>query len=387
MEKPTKLEYIPKGFRTFSTNCGIKDDSSDLGVVFSERMANAAALFTRNAVVGEPIKVGKKHIVDGKLQAIVVNSKNANVATGKQGYEKSLSICEKIATEIAIPVDSVLPSSTGVISRQLPVEKVLNALDNLSSNLSEEADFVAFSKSIMTTDTFPKFVSAKVGNASIVGVAKGSGMIEPNMATMLSYFFTDAELPSDFLHETLQECADKSFNCLSVDTDTSTSDTLVIMANGLAGAVDKREFKKVFLDLCVQLTCYLARDGEGATKLFKVTVENASTAEEARRVGKSIINSPLVKTMIYRGDPNWGRVLMAIGKTDNYTGNPDLINLHWGENSEVKMTDSEAVLSKYLTDNEVIHLAVDLQNGSCSEQSYGCDLTEEYVKIIAYYTT
>ena len=371
---------------SYHTSCGIKDNTLDLGVVFSETPANSAAVFTRNAFPGEPVKIGRKIIQNGLLQAIVVNSKNANVATGSDGYENSLKICRKTAQELNIPVDSVLPSSTGVIGRPLPFEKVLAGLDSLKDQLVNPADFPGFAAAIMTTDTFPKFVSAQTGNASIVGVAKGSGMIEPNMATMLSYFFTDAEISSNDLDRILRSCADKTFNCLSVDSDTSTSDTLVIMANGKAGKVDLVEFENTLLSLCTDLTKMLARDGEGATKLFIVDVINADSADAAKKIAKSIINSPLVKTMIYQGDPNWGRIYMAVGKTSGVHLREPQIQIFWGKNREIDSSSTTA-LSKYLRENEELFLTVDMCSGKSSCRVYGCDLTEEYVRINAFYTT
>ena len=252
--------------------------------------------------------------------------------------------------ELNISEELVLPSSTGVIGRTLPVEKILTGLKGLNDKLMMPPDFEGFAKAIMTTDTYPKFVSAKVGNASIIGVAKGSGMIEPNMATMLSYFFTDAQIDKANLHRILKSCADKTFNCFSVDSDTSTSDTLAIIANGLAGEVDFAEFEKTLQVFVYDLTKMLARDGEGATKLFIVDVINADMSDSAKKIGKSIINSPLVKTMIYQGDPNWGRIYMAIGKTFGvHLEEPD-IKIFWGKNRE--FDSSSTTVNKYLKENE-----------------------------------
>lgn len=387
MFKSSGLTSLPAGYLSYHTSCGIKDNSLDLGVVVSEKPASCAAIFTQNVFPGEPIKIGRKHIQDGTLQAVVVNSKNANVLTGLSGYEKSMKICEKVADELGIVKELVLPSSTGVIGRPLPLEKVLTALDGLKGNLSKPADFAGFANAIMTTDTKPKVVSAKVGNASIVGVAKGAGMIEPNMATMLSYFFTDAQVSSSDLGRMLKSCADKSFNCLSIDSDTSTSDTVAILANGLAGPVDLRAFEEALEMLCVDLVKMIARDGEGATKLFLVDIINAESVEVARKVGKSIINSPLVKTMIYQGDPNWGRIFMAIGKTPGLVAVKDSVKIFWGKDRLIDQNSASEDLSGYLKENEEINLIIDMGNGSESCRVYGCDLTEEYVKINAYYTT
>lgn len=383
--KPKPLVASPRGFRSFITNAGIKDTSLDLGVVVSEVPATAAAIFTTNQVKGNPVKVGIKHIRGGKVTALVVNSKNANVATGKQGYADCVRICRAVADELKIPIRQVFPSSTGVIGRRLPTGKVLSALKGLAHRLRADADFAGFARAIMTTDTFPKYAVRKIGRATLVGVAKGSGMIEPNMATLLSYFFTDAKLSAATLKKVLRTTADATFNSLSVDTDTSTSDTVLVMANGLAGSVSETAFAKAFGEVATELTRMLARDGEGATKLFTVTVKNAASAAQAKAIGKSIINSPLVKTAIYKGDPNWGRIFMAVGKTPGAKVNPEKIKIRWG--GKAYSNDQLAELSKYLRSNEELKLEVSLGVGKAAWTVYGCDYTEEYVAINAYYTT
>lgn len=388
MKKPSVIEHCPEGFYSYHTSCGIKDDTLDLGIIYSANPAAAAALFTQNLFVGEPVKIGRDIIRKGQLQAIVVNSKNSNVATGVAGHENSIKVCQKVAAEMQIAEDLVFPSSTGVIGRPLPVEKIIAGLEGLKGKLVQPADFIGFARAIMTTDTHPKFVSAKVGNASIVGVAKGSGMIEPNMATMLSYFFTDAKIDKHDLHRILKSCANESFNCLSIDSDTSTSDTLAIMANGVAGDVNLKDFEDTLRSLCIELTRMIARDGEGATKLFIVDIINTDLVETARKIGKSIINSPLVKTMIYQGDPNWGRIYMAVGKTYGIHLDEPHIKMLWGKERQLdSQTVPVAELNKYLRENEEIHLTVDIGTGANSCRVYGCDLTEEYVRINAFYTT
>lgn len=383
--KSKPLIGIPRGFRTFITNAGIKDTSLDLGIVVSDVPANAAALFTQNQVKGNPVLVGMKHIRAGKVTALVVNSKNSNVATGKQGYADCIKVCKTVANELNIPLTQVFPSSTGVIGRRLPAGKIMSAVKGLGQKLAPKPDFAGFAKAIMTTDTFPKFVSRKIGKATLVAVAKGSGMIEPNMATMLAYFFTDAQISSLTLQKMLKDATDKTFNSLSVDSDTSTSDTVMIMANGLAGKVNEKAFAKALLSAATELARMLARDGEGATKLFTVTVKQARSEAEARAIGKSIINSPLVKTAIYKGDPNWGRIFMAIGKTPGVKINPDKIRIRWG--GVLYGNDRLSALSEYLKNNEELELEVSVAAGKAQWTVFGCDYTEEYVKINAYYTT
>lgn len=395
---PQELQ-IPQGFSSFVTCANIKNNSEDLTVVCSERPCNAVAMFTKNKVKGNPVLVGKKHIKDGSIQAIVVNSKNANVATGKQGYQDALNICKKVAEELDISCKNVFPSSTGIIGRRLPVEKITSALNSLKSNLKTPADFSHVAKAIMTTDTFAKTVSVTFDGITICGIAKGSGMIEPNMATMLAYFFTDAKISSKQLSIILKKIVKKTFNSLSVDTDTSTSDTVLLMANGMVeNAKKKNSNKKKFIrkfseeleKLATELTRMLARDGEGATKLFTVDVIHAKSKHDAKKIGKSIINSPLVKTAIYKGDPNWGRIFMAVGKTPNVKINPNTIKLFWGKDIRYYDQQSEEALQQlhsYLSGSEEIFLTVDLQQGKKNWRVYGCDLTEEYVHINAYYST
>lgn len=383
--KSKPLTSIPRGYKTFITNAGIKDSSLDLGVVVSEVPATAAAVFTRNQIKGNPVQVGIKHIRSGKVSAVVVNSKNSNVATGKQGYEDCVKICQSVADQLGVPVTQIFPSSTGVIGRRLPAAKVIAALSSLQKNMSAHVDFEGFAKAIMTTDTFPKFVSRKVGKVTIVGVAKGSGMIEPNMATMLSYIFTDAALSAAQLKRLLKDAVEPTYNSLSVDTDTSTSDTVLVMANGLAGKVNLPAFTKAFREIALELTRMLARDGEGATKLFTVTVKDCLNEKQAKAIGKSIINSPLVKTAIYRGDPNWGRIFMAIGKTPSVKVAPEKIRIRWG--GKAYTNEQLGALTAYLQKNEELSLEISMGTGTKAWTVYGCDYTEEYVKINAYYTT
>lgn len=385
MEKPKKLSLVPIGYSTYVTSAGIKDKSLDLGVVFSEVPAKAVALFTKNKICGNPIKVAKKHIKQKKVQALVVNSKNSNVATGKEGYEACVNLCAFVAQKLKIKPNLVFPSSTGVIGRRFPIEKILNALNHLPEKLLKPPDFESFAQAIMTTDTFPKWAERKIGKSTLIGVAKGSGMIAPNMATLLAFFFTDADLPYTYLKYTFKKIIDKTFNSLSIDGDTSTSDTALIMANGLAGKVNPKEFREALLSLAEELALYLARDGEGATKVLVVDVIGAKNDKEAHKIGLSIINSPLVKTAIYKGDPNWGRIFMAIGKTPKVTVKESQIKLFWGKD-KIGVDDLKK-LQDYLQKEEILELTVDLGIGNGKSRVFGCDLTEEYVRINAYYTT
>jgi glutamate N-acetyltransferase / amino-acid N-acetyltransferase len=383
-------EFLPpRGFLSLAKNVGIKDDTLDLTVIYSEARARAAAMFTRNRFPGAPVIVGRKHVADGFAQALVVNSKNANVATGKRGIDDAVEMCRLVGSELEVDYRDVLPFSTGVIGRPLPMDKIRAGLRGIRAELRpDQLDLAA--RAIMTTDRYPKYVSYKVGQSVIAGIAKGAGMIEPNMATMLVYLMTDAKLPHAALRPMLRRVVDRTFNCTSIDTDTSTSDTVVLMANGLAGPVNAKKFEAGLLQVCEYLTREIARSGEGATKLITIDVDGAKNGAQAKRVAKSVVNSPLVKTAVYGADPNWGRVIMAVGKTFDKTIEPNRTTIRFGETKVFARgapvdCDLEA-LRTYLSQPEVV-IGVDLGIGKASARVWGCDLTEEYVKENAYYTT
>lgn len=381
---------MPKGFYTCVKNLGIKDDTLDFTVIMSSTVANAAAMFTQSRFCGAPIPIGKQNVANGKLQCFVINSKNANVATGEEGIRNVQEIVNLVAHELTIAPENILPSSTGVIGHQLPMDKIRNGIINLKEQLVE-GGLEKSAQAIMTTDTYPKCKICKVGNATLVGIAKGSGMIEPNMATMLSYFVTDAEIPATTLQTIFKEAVNHSFNMVSVDTDTSTSDTVAIMANGLAGEVDIKQFTEALNNMSIDLAKEIARDGEGATKLVEVTVNESSSFVQAKKVAKSIVNSPLVKTAIFGKDANWGRIAMAIGKCeDEVELNPENISIYFGETLiyQGKPIDSVdlSVIQDYLENSE-IQIKVSLGLGKEEATVWGCDLSYDYVKINGSYTT
>lgn len=379
----------PEGFLSLAKNVGIKDNTLDLTVIYSTVRASAAAMFTRNRFPGAPVIVGRKHIANGFAQALVINSKNANVAMGKQGIDNAIETCRIVGEGMGVNPYDVLPFSTGVIGRPLPMDRIRAGLRGIKNELKPNNLKLA-AEAIMTTDSYPKYVSCRVGSAVIAGIAKGAGMIEPNMATMLVYLMTDAELPKIALRPMLRRVVDRTFNCMSIDTDTSTSDTVVLMANGLAGTVNLRRFENGLLQVCEYLTREMARSGEGATKLIVVDVARAKNDAQAKRVAKSVVNSPLVKTAIYGCDPNWGRIIMAIGKTFDPAIEPAKVTIRLGETSVFKKgspVDCELeALRQYLGQSEVI-ISVDLGLGKASSRVWGCDLTEGYIKENAYYTT
>lgn len=379
----------PQGFLSAAKNAGIKDETLDLTVIYSTVRSRAAAMFTQNRFPGAPVIVGRKHIENGFVQALVVNSKNANVAMGKQGIADATEMCRIVAAELSVDYRDVLPFSTGVIGRPLPMDKIRAGLKGIRGELRPNNLELA-ARAIMTTDRYPKYVSCKVGAGTIAGIAKGAGMIEPNMATMLVYLMTDAALPAAALRPMLRRVVGRTFNSISIDTDTSTSDTVVLMANGLAGPVNPKKFEAGLLEVCEYLAREIVRNGEGATKLITVEVGRAKNEAQAKRVAKSVVNSPLVKTAVYGSDPNWGRVIMAVGKIFDPAIEPARVTIRFGETKVFSRgspvdCDLEA-LRRYLGQSEVL-IAVDLGIGKASARVWGCDLTEEYIKENAYYTT
>lgn len=382
---------FPRGFRCASRNVGLKPTAKDLTIFVSDVDAAAAAVFTRNHFPGAPVILGRQTMKGGSLRAIVANSKVSNVATGLRGIENAKRMANAAATELGTTPGQVLVSSTGVIGVPLPIEKIEKGIVGIASEL--QLDPMVGAEGIMTTDTFPKAISASVGKsgATITWVAKGSGMIEPNMATMLAYIFTDAKFDAPTLDRLLRNAVSPSFNMLSVDTDTSTSDTCAILANGLAGEVDEAEFLEVLRAGCIRMTETLARDGEGATRLIRVTVKEALNAHEARVVAKTIVNSPLIKTMVHGADPNVGRLLMAVGKCFDCTIEP--LKTHASINGFPVVANGErldfddAVVRETLSRKEV-ELDIVLGVGDGEARAFGCDLTKGYIEEnAAYYSS
>ncbi len=381
---------LPRGFSCAARNIGLKADAPDLALFYSEADADAAALFTRNHVVGAPVALGRELMRGGRLRAIVANSKVANVGMGEEGMADARRMGAAAARELGVPAEQVLMSSTGVIGRKLPIEKIEAGLAGMKAEL--QSDPLVGARGIMTTDTHPKAISCTVGDAVLTIVAKGSGMVEPNLATVLIYGFTDARLPAGTLDGLLRDAADVSFNMLSVDSDTSTSDTCVLMANGLAGEVDEDEFGAALTTACIRMAEIMARDGEGATKLLRARVTGAADRADARRVAKSIINSPLVKTMAYGADPNLGRVLMAIGKCFDCQVDAARLSVRlngvpvYDRGRRVDVSN-EAELRKLLA-GDPVDVEADLGLGDGAATAFGCDLTPGYIdENAAYYSS
>ncbi len=316
-------------------------------------------------------------------------SKNANVATGDIGLANATEITQLVATAIDADPSDVIIGSTGVIGVQYPMERIRSHLTALQTPFLERSVDVAAS-AIMTTDTHPKVASAVAGPATVVGFAKGVGMIEPDMATMIAVIATDADISTDHLNQIFRRVVDRTFNALSIDTDTSTSDMAVVLASGIAGPVDDLQFEAALSEVCLDLTRQLAADGEGAETLIVVNVASARDDDQAQRVAKAIINSPLVKTAVHGRDPNWGRVAMAIGKCHDDTDiDQQAVTIRFGH-QEVYPTPATAEalleLEAYLAKAEV-HIGVDLGLADGTFTAYGCDLTDGYIRINADYTT
>jgi glutamate N-acetyltransferase / amino-acid N-acetyltransferase len=382
---------LPQGFSAYVANIGIKDSTNDFVVIASDTNATGAAVFTQSRFAGPSVNLSRRSVGDGSLRGFVVISKNANVANGRVGHNDAEEIMKSVSATLGCgPYDLVL-ASTGVIGRPYPMEKIRAHMETLRYPFAGRDAFEA-AQGIMTTDTVAKVASATIGDgpARIVGIAKGVGMIEPNMATLITLFMTDARMAPGELRPLFHTAMDKTFNCLSIDTDTSTSDTAAIMANGAAGFVDRNEFAKALDEVALSLTKQVARDGEGATKLLTVTVDRSRDEVQAKRVAKSILNSPLVKTAVHGADPNWGRVAMAVGKCEADTDiSPDRVVIRFGH-QEVYPDQLDAAglaeLSTYMRGSEV-HIHVSLMTGNASSTVYGCDLSKEYVTINADYTT
>ena len=382
---------LPRGFTAHVTNIGIKDLSDDFTLVAADSTCSAAGVFTQSRFAGPSVVVSREHLRSGRARGVVVISKNANVATGATGMTNAREVVAGVASALGCQASEVLIASTGVIGRQYPMDAVRAGLAAIPKILRDtNAESVA--RGIMTTDTVHKIAEAQVAGstARVVGVAKGVGMIEPNMATLITMLFTDAAIEPNELDAMFRRVIDKTFNCVSVDTDTSTSDSAIVLASGAAGTVDHAALEGALFDVALSLTKQVARDGEGAEKLIEVRVERARDAHQAKVVAKAIVNSPLVKTAVHGADPNWGRVAMAIGKCSEFVDiDQDRVVISFGD-QEVYPTQLAAgdldALSAYMRGTDVV-IRVALNTGDASATVWGCDLTDGYVRINADYTT
>lgn len=402
IDKVKKIEdgsiISPIGFQTAGVAAGIRYTKLDLGVIYSEKPAHCAAVYTTNLFQAAPIKVTKESIaVEGILQAVVVNSGCANACTGKQGYEDALKVRAMTAAKLGLNEYHVAVASTGVIGEYLPMDKIGNGIEAIVPGKTKE-NAEAFQTAILTTDLAMKkcCYSAVIDGKTVTvgGTAKGSGMIHPNMATMLGFLTTDADISTDNLSVALKEVTNQSFNQITVDGDTSTNDMVLVMANGMAENNSLTPYHpewNTFLQLLTMVSQSLAKeiakDGEGATKLVEVEVNGAINSEEARMVAKQIVGSSLVKTAVHGADANWGRIIGAIGQS-KATLNTDTVDIAIGpikmmENSEpCEFSEEEAL--EYLK-GDFIQIFVNLHVGNGEGKAWGCDLSYDYVKINASY--
>ena len=392
----------PKGFLAGATYIGLKNsgmEALDLSILFSREPCVAAGLFTTNRVKAAPVVLSQQRLNGGRAQAIVVNSGCANACTGEQGVADAEEMAALTARKLDLVPEDVLVASTGIIGSLLPMDLVRNGIDKVA--LSEECGH-DMARAITTTDTFPKEIAVRVeagqgkNEITIGGIAKGAGMIHPDLATQLCFLSTDAAVEYDFLRESLKKAVDVSFNMITVDGDTSPNDTVIILANGLAGnptikngGPGASEFEKALEDVCLFLAKWLVRDAEGATRLIEVTVDGALTVAQARMGARTIAGSQLVKAAVHGSDPNWGRIIAALGrsgvemvesKTDIYIRDDCLVR-----SGVAASFDRQHV--KSLLDEPEVSIRICLNLGDASATAWGCDLSEEYVTINSEYTT
>jgi glutamate N-acetyltransferase/amino-acid N-acetyltransferase len=393
-------EFIPvNGFTASAIACGIKKGSSkkDMCLIHSAKPAHAAGVFTRNTVKAAPILISMNNISSGKIHSILVNSGNANACTGKQGMDDAKKMISLVSEAMGINTEAVLIASTGVIGVPLPMDRIVPNIKPLTQSLGI-SNFSDVAEAIMTTDTFKKEVSVDfmIGGKRVVisGMAKGSGMIHPDMGTMLSFILTDAAIESELLNKALSECAGVSFNMISVDGDTSTNDTAIVLANGSAGnqsiCIEDPNyyiFKEALKIVCIDLAMQIAKDGEGATKLIEVNLTGGFSQEAANCLAKSIITSSLVKAAFFGNDANWGRILCAMGYSgENFDAeNLDLIFEGGGKQIYIvekgKGLDFDENLAEKILKNETVIIHVKLNDGTFSAKAWGCDLSYDYVRI------
>jgi glutamate N-acetyltransferase / amino-acid N-acetyltransferase len=405
MNPPLSPSQIPKAFTFAAIHSGIKRTRLDLGILISEVPASAAAVFTTNRVVAAPVIASRKHLEEsaGKMRGLIVNSGNANCCTRIDGYPASIAAVRELAAEIGgVDPSQFLVCSTGVIGAPLRVEKILDAVPQLVRTRSAEpAAFEEFARSIMTTDTRPKWAAeqCRLGGKQvrIVGCAKGSGMIEPNMATMLGFLATDAAISPALLSRALKAAVGPTFNSITVDGDTSTNDTVAVLANGQSAArkitsansADYRTFFAALTRVCQSLALAIVEDGEGAQRVIEIAVRGASSDRAADRIARTIANSPLVKTAFAGADPNWGRILAAGGRSgvpfDPQRTTISICGIPVCRRGREYFFNERAAHQKMLA--KYVPILVDLRSGHGSARIWTCDLTGEYVHINASYRT
>ncbi len=387
------------GFQTAGVASGLKKNGKkDLGLIYSEVPASVAAMFTRNLVKAAPVLVDQQRIANGSCRAVIVNSGNANCCTGEQGMQDAIRMGRLVAQGLMVDEEDVLVASTGVIGEPLPVEKIESAAPGLIKALAADG-LSDFTEAIMTTDTVPKVVSRRgelAGKAfTVTGAIKGAGMIRPDMATMLCFVMTDIVAKPEVLQVMLKKAVDRSLNRMTVDGDTSTNDTVLLMANGhstvkVISEKQKDVFQSVLNEVMIGLAKWLIKDAEGATKLVEIVVKGAKTKAEAHKIADTVANSPLFKTALFGEDANWGRILAAVGRA-GITVDPKKIDIFFGSAQMVKSgfgcgKEAEAEATRVLKQDEFT-VTIDLNLGQKTETVYTCDFSIDYVKINADYRT
>lgn len=395
-----KKAKLPKGFLANGIHCGVKKKRKDLSVFYSEKPCRIAALFTTNLVKAAPVALAQEQLAKTKkIRAVVVNSGNANCMTGRRGMEDAEATVKKAAEVLKVPQESILVSSTGVIGRYMNMEPILEGMGKLVHGMNPDGLLDA-ADGIMTTDKFRKisYRTFSIGGkeVQIVGVTKGAGMINPNMATMLCYILTDANISSGALKKVLKETVSVSFNAITVDGDMSTNDTVILLANGMAKnriikgeGADYEHFKKNLEEISTDLAKMIVRDGEGTTKLIEVRVKGMKTVRDARTVADSIANSLLVKCAVHGGDPNWGRIASSAGasgaKFDPEKMDIVLDGVTFLRNGEFTSPDKSERDKVFKAED--VYVDVDMHSGPAEAVAYGCDLSRKYLMINATYTT
>ncbi|MBP1970128.1 glutamate N-acetyltransferase/amino-acid N-acetyltransferase [Virgibacillus natechei] len=389
----------PHGFSAGGLHTGIRKTKLDFGWIHSDNPATVAGVYTLNTFQAAPLKVTKESIEkDNKIQTVVVNSGVANSCTGKQGMSDALEMQKLTADKMNVSTDHVAVASTGLIGVPLPMDNIRTGIEAMTNR--EHYSPANFATAILTTDTVTKHMAVQIEidgeTITIGGAAKGSGMIDPNMATMLSFITTDAVIDHESLQKALKHTTNQTFNMITVDGDSSTNDMVLVMANGQQNNSVLNEshpqwndFLQAFQYVCEGLSKQIARDGEGATKLIEVNVTGAASNETASQVAKAVISSSLVKTAIYGSDPNWGRIITAVGYSEQPV-DPDKVSVSLGEIAVVESglpVDFDENEGKQYLENETVKLNVDLQDGPYEATAWGCDLTYDYVKINASYRT
>ncbi len=397
---PSGSVTSPKGFFAGAVHAGIKDQNEkrlDLGVLYSDVDCAVAAVFTTNKLKSAPVLVTRERVSAGHGRVVVVNSGCANACTGEQGLADAKEMTRLMWAHMGVPDHSAFVASTGVIGVQMPMDKVRDGLSRMAVTRDGGHDLA---RAMMTTDTFPKELALEVKGTgldyTIAGVAKGAGMIHPNMATMLCFLTTDARVEPGFLQASLKRASDISFNMVTIDGDTSPSDTLLLLANGVAGnktisagTTEARVFQRALDRVCIELARCIARDGEGAQRLIEVTVEGARTRSDARLAARTIVGSSLVKSAVYGADPNWGRVVAALGRS-GADMDENCVDVFLGDVNVMRagapQTFDLGRARNVLRGKDVpIHVRLNLGRGSAT--AWGCDLTPEYVTINSAYTT